>query len=324
MTRAAALKVLHGGHEHGEVRPGRQPSQRAAEWAALEACLAKALACLEDGHFLTVTTRDEDSYYVQFAAEGAEGMRAEAVSNRFLDGWRRLDRIAEDRLRRLGWRPATEVGDGPVNWWRSFGAPVPTAEVASLAVATLTKAFDVPRTAWLTYRAFTRDGAEIFFPDLGIGHRHEPAALPELAERVDAAMRSYLGADELVYDDDGDIPFRSDDAMIYVRSVPDAGFFTVFSPFLRGVPKSYGLLDAVNTINLEVRTARAVLSDSGVSIAADIDDGPDLEAAVVRACNGISALANQFGERLQAQFGGATFFQEPAAHPPTTGTGLYL
>ena len=65
-----------------------------------------------------------------------------------------------------------------------------------LAVDTLTKAFDVPRTNCLVYRAFSRDGAEILLPDLGVDHRQAAAPPPALAERVGAAMRSYLGADE--------------------------------------------------------------------------------------------------------------------------------
>lgn len=101
-------------------RPGHRPRRRAAEWVGLGTRLAKALACLEDGHFVILATRNDDAYYVQFAAGGPQGMQAEAVSNRFLEGWRRLDRTAGDHLRRLGWRPPTEIGDGLVNWWRCF------------------------------------------------------------------------------------------------------------------------------------------------------------------------------------------------------------
>ena len=122
---------FHRRQEDGVRRPGHRSRRRATEWAGLETRLAKALACLEDGHFLILSTRNDDPYYVQFAAGGPQGMRAEAVSNRFLEGWRRLDRTAEDRLRRLGWRPPTDIGDGPVNWWRSFDTPLPVAGIAS-------------------------------------------------------------------------------------------------------------------------------------------------------------------------------------------------
>lgn len=63
---------------------------------------------LEAGHFLILRTQEEQPYYVQVPAEGAGGFRIEAVSNRFLNGWRRLDATAEGRLRRLDWRPPTK------------------------------------------------------------------------------------------------------------------------------------------------------------------------------------------------------------------------
>jgi hypothetical protein len=324
VSGALTPEVLHLEADAAVGRRARRPSERACEWAALESRLSRSLACLQDGHFLILETREDDGYYVQFAAEGSQGMRVEAVSNRFLDSWRRLDRTALDRLRRLGWRPPTEIGDGPVNWWRSFDAPVPAADIATLAVATLTKAFDVGRAACLTYQAFSRDGAKILLPELGVEHHQDADQPPALAERVDAIMRGYLGADEVRYDHDGDIPIRTGDAMVFVRPAPDAGFVVVFSPFLHGIAESYGLLAAVNTINGEIRTARAVMTGAGVSIFAEIDDGADLEAGLIRACEGISALANTYATKLQSQFGGATFFEDPAAQAPATGTGLYL
>jgi T3SS (YopN, CesT) and YbjN peptide-binding chaperone 3 len=76
---------------------GRRINARDAERLQLRGRLADKLACLEDGHFLVLQTRDDEPYYVQFAAHGADGLWAEAVSNRFLHGWRRLDRTAHGR-----------------------------------------------------------------------------------------------------------------------------------------------------------------------------------------------------------------------------------
>src|SRR5688500_10906 len=91
--------------------------QRAVEWNTLRSQLAVALDCLEDDHHVVLQTRGGGDYYVQFAALGSEGLRAEAVSNRFLEEWEQVDRAGERRLQRLGWRPPTDIGDGPDNWW---------------------------------------------------------------------------------------------------------------------------------------------------------------------------------------------------------------
>ncbi len=108
-----------------EARRGRGSSERASEWQALVSRLAEALGCLEEGHFLILQTREEAPYYVQFGGGGAQGMRVEAVSNRFLEGWRRLDATALARLRRLGWRPpptsATARSTGGAASNRLFG-----------------------------------------------------------------------------------------------------------------------------------------------------------------------------------------------------------
>jgi hypothetical protein len=261
---------------------------------------------------------------VQFAAGGDQGFRVEAVSNRFLNGWERLDATAEGRLRRLGWRPPTDIGDGPPNWWRSYPAGAPTTKMAELAVATLRKVFEVPRPVAMVYRAFSRDGAEILLPALGVDHHQR--GLP-LGDRVDAALREYLEIDEIIRDEDGDRPVRSGDAMVYVRAVTDRGLVAVFSPALTGVTGSTAVVKAVNDINNSIRGARASVADDAVLIAAEVYDQPALEAAVINALKAVSSLANSCGAELKARFGGTTYFDDPAPpadDDPERRIGLYL
>jgi hypothetical protein len=283
---------------------------RRAEWASLEARVGEALGCLEDGHFLILQTRDEEPYYVQFAEDGDGGMRVEAVSNGFLHGWRRLDSTAKGRLRRLGWRPPTDIGDGPANWWQPFSSPVPTERVAALAVATLTKAFDVARVSALTYRAFSRSGEEILLPTLGLDRLTGASEDRSLADRVDGALKEYLGLDEITRDRDGDAPIRTGEAMVFVRVLPERNYVAVFSPILRDLTRTAGLLAAVNEVNNKIRVARAYASERGVILAAEVDDVPGAEASVIKAFRAVSGLANSCAADLQSRFGGRTFFQE--------------
>ena len=313
-------------HGHAGARR-RRANPRDAEWRNVTCRLADALGCLEEGHFLCLEARGGSPsypYYVQFAAGGDDGFLVEAVSNRFLSGWERLDATAEGRLRRLGWRPPTDIGDGPPNWWRRYPAGAPTTEMAELAVATLRKAFDVARPAVLVYRAFSRDGGEILLPTLGIEHHKRRAPLDE---RVDAALREYLETDEVIRDEDGDRPVRSGDAMVFVRVVADPGFVAVFSPALLGVTRSSALVEAVNDLNNSIRGARASVSDDAVLMTAEVYDQPALESGVINAFKAVSALANSCGADLQGRFGGHTFFGEstpPAEDSAGPGYGLYL
>lgn len=306
---------------------GTKTNVRKAEWASLERRLAAALGCLEEGHYLILETRgEEEPYYVQFACDGEEGFRAEAVSNRFLSGWRRLDSIAEGRLRRLGWRPPIDIGEGPVNWWRSFESPVAVDEAAALAVATLNKAFDVPRASALRYRAFSKSGETILLPTLGVDRNHDSSG--SLTDRVEAVLKSYLELDELIRDSDGDYPVRSNDAMVYVRTWPDRTYVGVFSPVVLDVARTPALVEKVNDINSDIRVARAFVTNHEVIMAAEVDDQDGLEGALISAFQAVAALSNGYGEGLQAQFGGRTFFQAPAEAPtgtePEQHLGLYL
>jgi hypothetical protein len=52
-------------------------------WPAFRRGLAEALRVLEAEEFLLLVAR-ESGYFVQFAAQGAGGMRAEAVCNTFI------------------------------------------------------------------------------------------------------------------------------------------------------------------------------------------------------------------------------------------------
>jgi hypothetical protein len=320
--------MMEGARQKDRRSTGRRsvkarPTQRASEWLTLRGGLVAALGCLEDGHYLILQSRDEIGYYVQFAA-GVDGPRAEAVSNKFLEGWKRLDAIAEARLRRIGWRPPTDIGDGPVNWWRQFDDPVPVGDVADLAVATLVKAYDVPRPSRLVYRAFSRQGEEILLPGLGVDRIPRPGLQRGLAPRVDAALRVALGVETVIYDRDGHVPIRHGDAMVFVRTLVERGLVVVFSHTLAGVEKTSGLLDAVNDMNTDIHFARAAIIGHSVVVTAEVDAGEDLDTSLTHACDAVGWISDHWGAKLQARFGGATWFGEPAQPSPATGTGLYL
>lgn len=329
MEFAAQVEVAESedpGSRRVQVHRGRKArvNERAEAWDALSARLAETLDCLEEGHFLVIKTRGTANHFVQFAAAGVTGMRAEAVSNGFLSPGETLDHAAEVRLRRLGWRPPTDIGDGPVNWWRHYELPLPATRMASLALETLAKVYDVPHPDRLAYIAFSRSGQEILLPGLGLAHEASSEKEPDLAQRVDAALRTWLGVDDVFRDEDGDAPIRCGQAMYFVRVVREPPMVAVFSPMLQDVGMTSGLVEAVNEINTDIRFARAFLTGGTVMVAAEVDAGEGMESALVAASGAVGWLSDHWGLRLQARFGGKTFFEEDTPIVSEPGTGLYL
>lgn len=152
----------------------RQPDTREA-WRIFEAGLAETLPLLEEDEFLTIGSKRRQ-YYVQFAGQGHHGMRIEAVSNAFIDDpVDRLTDVQHEHLAALGWDGPEETAPRPHapagayvqgNFFLDVAAPVPAAQVAELACATLRHVYGVPHPGELEYRAFHSSGAGIRFPTL--------------------------------------------------------------------------------------------------------------------------------------------------------------
>ncbi len=116
--------------------------------------------------------------YVQFAAQGASGMRVEAVSNYYLEDAEQLSDVHHKLLLKLGWRAPTNLPDefghkpdGSANYFLDLARPVPFGDVARLAVDTLRGVHRAEHPGDLEYQAFDNAGAVIKLPNLGIHRR---------------------------------------------------------------------------------------------------------------------------------------------------------
>lgn len=151
--------------------------------------LAAELDRLGDGQYLLIASR-RGWGYVQFARTAGSGMRAEAVSNRFVPSDQQM--TADDlwALGALGWLPPDDLSP---NHYRDWPEPVEAGAIAAIAVATLTDVFGVSRMDHLQYRAFDRLGGSLMLPHLGLRRvpdarpRRRAAASPPVAQR--RAMR---------------------------------------------------------------------------------------------------------------------------------------
>jgi hypothetical protein len=144
-------------------------------WRQLTQDLGRALGDLKDGQYLIVSIRGTNRF-VQFAGEEAHGMLAEAVSNHYLPRGERLDDAAHHRLLQLGWWAPTHEPEesgprawgGSPNYFLRMERPVDHGMLASLAVGALVSVYGAKDLRQLEYKAFSRCGAKVGFPFLGL------------------------------------------------------------------------------------------------------------------------------------------------------------
>jgi len=214
---------------------------------------------------------------------------------------------------------------------KTWSVPVPYAEVAALAVHTFDQVLEVRRPEELAYKAYTEAGAELSLPNLGIVPDQSVRTQPltrfpshgQLLQEVKAVMKTILGADEVVVDDDGDIPVRVDGAVVFVRVQQAIPVVSVFSPVIwdMGTPSDIG--ETLNDINSNIRFARATWDGSCVTLAAEVVGAP-LEAGQLEAAfRAVGVLAIEYAPKLQERYGGRVAFG-PALPPKHMAVGGYL
>lgn len=316
----------------------RQPTEGGASsaWLALEEALTEVLAVLEDDQFLVVSVK-RSLRFVQFASRGSFGLRAEVSSNAFLPPNEQVNAEQAADLELLGWVPPSgapdEVrADGSPNFCRDFPAPVAFAEVARLAVRTLAEVLAVPHPSGLEYEAFDADGQRILLPTLGLAARPVmPAPAEPTEDDVESArtlvlgvMREATGAEDVAFDEDGDIAVRFGSAAVFVRVVEEPLFVRVYSPVLANLEVDGELLRRVNEINADLRFARLVVIDTTVIAAIDLFAFPLVADHVAHACVVLGNVADQVDNLLQAEFGGRTAFGEFRSRPRRRDTAGYL
>ncbi|MFF5264255.1 YbjN domain-containing protein [Actinomadura viridis] len=128
---------------------------------------------------------------------------------------------------------------------------------------------------------------------------------------VEKILSSYLETDELVRDEEGDIPIRRGSALYYVR-VGDREPYRVevVSSVLSGVEESYELLRELNEINSGIYGIQAYYRKGRVIFSADMLAESLQAEELERACALISGCADKYDDELQAKFGGRKTFED--------------
>lgn len=284
------------------------------DWPAFQRRLARALRKLSDGQFL-ILTHTASGLYVQFACDARPGLRAECVSNGYLEGAARLRTDQVLALRGAGWKDPTHAPDAPArrrpsdgspNFHADFGGPRRTATAAAMGVVTLHDVLGIGAPSELACRAFDAKGGVLAFPGL-CGGRPRPgvgATPSEPMQAVLAAAREATGIGDLVLDADGDLVLGLGDRSVCVHWLQPLDLVVVSSQLLDGVNDSRALLGALNELNSRSPWLRYEWQDQAVYVAMFIPGRPVVAADVGRALSLFAALTEGSDVLLQRRCGG--------------------
>lgn len=164
----------------------------------------------------------------------------------------------------------------------------------------------------------------------GPSHR-APAAPADLLEdpaqlrhEVLVTARAMLENDDLAFDDEGDIPIRRGEAMLFVRVLDEPLSVLVFSPVLAEIEVGAALLDRLNDLNSGTHFVRHCYTHGGVVIDLEVAGENFRPEQLASACRAVSDAADTVGPVLRDEFGGRLFFGDETPAKPRRGSLGYL
>jgi len=298
-----------------EAPPGQAAPR--PRWEDLERDLAAALRVLKD-EFLILAGRTGNRY-LQFSVQPACGLRAETVSNAYLEASERLDDARLAALAALDWMPPTCKPEdldreprpkGSPNFHRDFPNPVPWEAVARLGVRTLTEVLRFSDPSELEYRAFDRPGHEIVLPALRLARgrpaAHAPAepptpevALGRLRRRVVAAVRRIPGNEQACLDAEGEVGVKLGRDVAVVRVLASPLFVRVYTAVVDEVEASEALVRRLHAINARLPLVRLILANGSVFAAVDFPAAPFHAAHLEAALSTLERVANEVAPQVR-------------------------
>ena len=295
------------------------PPAQAPGWEVFEEALASALSVLKE-EFLVVSTRTGNRF-VQFHVSPDDGVFAETVSNAYLGPDEKLDVGQLAALLSLGWAAPTRAPDSPPpddaprgspNHFREFPHPCSCAEVARLAVRTLTEPLRVGSPAELEYKSFDEAGHAVTLPVLPIERlplpppkvkapaKHKGSTeFDRLRAKVLAAARAGTGHGSLAYDYDGALHVPVGNRMGWIRPYERPQYVRVHIHLLSDIEGGEDFLAQVHDVNSRLPVVRVIYRDRSVFLGVDF---PALPFRAEHLTQAVTLLA-QFAEDVIEELG---------------------
>lgn len=130
---------------------------------------------------------------------------------------------------------------------------------------------------------------------------------------VEKTLKELLQTDNLIIDDDGDVPIRTGSSMYYVRLLDrEIPLVRVFATLVTGVKKNAKLLGALNDINNDIAMARVFWCEDDVIVSSEMVAETLDKIELDQACRNISWIADTYDTKLHEEFGGKMSFADEA------------
>ena len=244
-------------------------------WRGFRGALADAVDGLRDGAWLSVAldpgealaVTDRALPGVELGREGASVV-LEVPSNRVLPADRRLSAAAQRQLRALGLRRGVRTEP-------TYRVTYPLShvdEAAAAAVSVLRSVFDVVHPAFLASDSFTWEHgprSEPPAPDPETEEPVQPVNRAHLDRLVDAALARMIGHTP-ARDSDGDVPFPSGTAVVFVRTSPASPVIRVFAEMVVAIRDLDAAVREIEVLNREISGVKFSLHDDRIVASVDL------------------------------------------------------
>lgn len=294
------------------TRENGTPSRR---WEAFERALAAAIAALDEE--CVILSAKQGNRFVQLGAHPSSGLRAEAVSNGYLEGDERLTGEQVVALEALGWSHPNLTPEeaapecqprGSPNFFRDFPRPVPCDEVARLVVRTLAEALGVADPSHLQYRGSDAAGHPLYLPGLRLADAPAPPRRPAPASpKVEAfrnevreAVRRFYRMASLDLDKDGDIPLQLRNTVAWLRVLDGPLRVLAFCVLDAEVDESGSLPLRVLAMNARLPLGKLVVRRGVVFGCVDILVPPFVPGHLPSALAALDAMVPRYAEERAA------------------------
>jgi hypothetical protein len=284
------------------------------DWKVFAINLSGVLSKMVEDQMLVISDK-HSKRFIQFAAQGSFGLRAEISGNACLSQSDRLTDMQIAQLFKAGWEfPTGKLGestpekdpDGSPNFFIDFPSPVETARIATQAVTALSEILRIPHPGFLQYEAFDTDGNTLVFSRLGIKRmeKEEQASLGSIVLRLRAALREITNIKDLDYDKDGDIALRYESIMLFVRVIGNPPWVRFYAPLVQGVRETHKLHARLNELNSDIGFMHFFVREKTVYAISEITAFPLHSAALENTMRIFATIADGIDAMFQTEFGG--------------------
>jgi hypothetical protein len=305
--------------DDGAVSHGRDSAGATCRtWAPFKKGLASVLSRLESDQYLIISAKGSNRF-VQFACQGAAGIRVEVTSNHFLKGKDRLNRRQISWLCANGWnaptgklKEATPEKDpnGSPNYFLDLPAPFAAEEIANLTVDALVNGLEIQSPASLAYEAFDDSGKNIRIEELDLA----PAIADNRGpmERLLEVFCCVTGIADLEFDKDGDISISRAGVSIWATLAENR--VRMFAALIHDMAETPAILRRLNELNKGSHGFRCALNNGTIYASLDILATPFVPSHFEMAIEEFSGTAVRLSSLLRDEFSWG-FFTDTGTTP---------